>query len=430
MNRMLNFEDEYRKYAKSSAPDLWDRIEAGIDAVSAEEISSDDKVQKQTDTEAEEDSKVISITASESYRDYGIAESEDTEIEDTDNRVAEPSVNNAVEENGDPAMAGGREPSEIREDKISDINKAKKRIHITRYTGIIAAAACGLIVISAAGWISGSSKSNSAAESAAYAPAAPAAEASYEASAEEAAEAEAPTEKAESTYDYEAASEAADDSYDHEAAPEAAGDSYEEYEEAAENTTYAEESADGSSYADENTYAEEEEEAADEAPSAAGAYADNSKQSESNAEAVMMSEAADSSHDASENEYPADGSEMSDMTLAADKAEELKASRDQSVAAGKKKTSDKYRQKEQSLTVKLDSLKEEDGKLICTMTVTDPGITKHMQNDVITAVINEPIKSRVSKFYEKSRSSKDDTYVVILLPTDSGLIVTDIRREF
>lgn len=416
MNKMLNFEDEYRKYANSSAPDLWNRIEAGIDAISEEEISSDDKIQKQTDTEAEAYSKVISITASESYRDYGIAESEDTEIEDTDNRVAEPSVNNAVEETGDPV--GGREPSEIREDKISDINKAKKRIHITRYTGIIAAAACGLIVISAAGWISVSSKSNSAAESASYAPAAPAAEAAYEASAEEAAEAEAPAEKAGSSYDYEATSEAADDSYV-------------EYEEAAEpaasNTTYAEESADESTYAGESTYAEAE--SADEAPATAGAYADNSKQSESNDEAVMMSEADDSSYDAAESEYSADESEMSDMTLAADKAQDLKASRDQSVAAGKKKTSDKYRQKEQSLTVKLDSLKEEGGKLICTMTVTDPGITKHKQDEVITAVINEPIKGKVSKFYEKSRSSKDDTYVVILLPTEPGFIVTDIRRE-
>lgn len=369
MNKMLNFEDEYRKYAKSSAPDLWNRIEAGIDAISAEEISSDDKIQKQTDTEAEADSKVISITASESYKDYGIEESKDTEIEDTDNRVAEPSVNNAVEETGDPA--GGREPSEIREDKISEINKAKKRIHITRYTGIIAAAACGLIVISATGWISRSSKSNSAAESASYAPAAPAAEAAYEASAEEAAEAEAPAEKAGSSYDYEATSEAADDSY-------------EEYEEAAEpaasNTTYAE-------------------------------------------------KPADSSYDTAESEYSADESEMSDMTLAADKAQDLKASRDQSVAAGKKKTSDKYRQKEQSLTVKLDSLKEEDGKLICTMTVTDPGITKHKQDEVITAVINEPIKGKVSKFYAKSADSRKDTYVVVLLPTEPGFIVTDIRRE-
>lgn len=418
MNKMLNFEDEYRKYAKSSAPDLWNRIEAGIDAISAEEISSDDKIQKQTDTETEADSKVISITASESYRDYGIEESKDTEIEDTDNRVAEPSVNNAVEKTGDPARASGREPSEIREDKISDINKAKKRIHITRYTGIIAAAACGLIVISAAGWITRTAKSNSAAESASYAPAAPAAEAAYEASAEEAAEAEAPAEKAGSSYDYEATSEAADDSYV-------------EYEEAAEpsaeNTTYAEESADESTYAGESTYAEAE--SADEAPATTGAYADNSKQSESNDEAVMMSEAADSSYDAAESEYSADESEMSDMTLAADKAQDLKASRDQSVAAGKKKTSDKYRQKEQSLTVKLDSLKEEDGKLICTMTVTDPGITKHKQDEVITAVINEPIKGKVSKFYEKSRSSKDDTYVVILLPTEPGFIVTDIRRE-
>ena len=416
MNKMLNFEDEYRKYAKSSAPDLWNRIEAGIDAISAEEISSDDKIQKQTDTEAEADSKVISITASESYKDYGIEESKDTEIEDTDNRVAEPSVNNAVEETGDPA--GGREPSEIREDKISEINKAKKRIHITRYTGMIAAAACGLIVISAAGWISGSSKSNSAAESASYAPAAPAAEAAYEASAEEAAEAEAPAEKAGSSYDYEATSEAADDSY-------------EEYEEAAEpaasNTTYAEESADESTYAGESTYAEAE--SADEAPATAGAYDDNSKQSESNDEAVMMSEAADSSYDTAESEYSADESEMSDMTLAADKAQDLKASRDQSVAAGKKKTSDKYRQKEQSLTVKLDSLKEEDGKLICTMTVTDPGITKHKQDEVITAVINEPIKGKVSKFYAKSADSRKDTYVVVLLPTEPGFIVTDIRRE-
>ena len=224
---------------------------------------------------------------------------------------------------------------------------------------------------SSAGWISRSSKSNSAAESASYAPAAPAAEAAYEASAEEAAEAEAPAEKAGSSYDYEASSEAADDSY-------------EEYEEAAEpaasNTTYAE-------------------------------------------------KPADSSYDTAESEYSADESEMSDMTLAADKAQDLKASRDQSVAAGKKKTSDKYRQKEQSLTVKLDSLKEEDGKLICTMTVTDPGITKHKQDEVITAVINEPIKGKVSKFYAKSADSRKDTYVVVLLPTEPGFIVTDIRRE-
>lgn len=41
---MSNFENEYKKYSKESTPDLWARIEAGVDAYEAEKANNTDKV--------------------------------------------------------------------------------------------------------------------------------------------------------------------------------------------------------------------------------------------------------------------------------------------------------------------------------------------------------------------------------------------------
>lgn len=51
---MNNFENEYKNYAKDSAPNLWDRIEAGVDAYEAANVQA---VGAQSDTES--DNRVI-----------------------------------------------------------------------------------------------------------------------------------------------------------------------------------------------------------------------------------------------------------------------------------------------------------------------------------------------------------------------------------
>ncbi len=79
--------------------------------------------------------------------------------------------------------------------------------------------------------------------------------------------------------------------------------------------------------------------------------------------------------------------------------------------------------------MEFDSLTEENGRLICTLKVADPGITKHKEGEIISASVNEPIKSKVSRMYNKSKASGGGTCVVTLLPQDSGFIITDIRSE-
>lgn len=121
-----NFETEYKKYADNTVPDLWSRIEAGVDAyeesIRETEAGSEEKIT----------GKIVNI------EDYN------------KNKV-----------------------TDIQEDKT---NKTRKKINIKPYIGAIAACACMFLVVIAIKSISSSSQSAATAESAAPA-AAPMAEA-------------------------------------------------------------------------------------------------------------------------------------------------------------------------------------------------------------------------------------------------------------
>ena len=397
---MRNFEDEYRKYAKQSAPDLWDRIEAGIDVLAASKTGTTSKAdagtQEKTAHTADEKmtggSNIVSIATSERYKEF-----------DTTKAGTADDKGNTDKRTEQKERSGG----------------GKKRINMSRYMGVIAAAACGLLVISAMGWISLSSKSNSAAE-AAYAPAAPAAEAMADAA--PAAE-EATSEQKMEEYEEAAPMEAAEESAPmaDEAAPAAA-----------ESETYAA-GTDGAYAGAAESYDEAAAEAGEaeeyESDAAAEETADNTVADETE----ESKEAAEESYDTDGSAYAVQNNKedlKADSKAAdTDRADGLDASSKTKRSATKQSDEDKLRLKEQKLTVTLDSLKEEDGKLICTMSITDPGITKHKEGDTVTAAVNEPIKSRVSKFYGKNKASGKDRYVVTLVPLESGFLVTDIRQE-
>lgn len=149
MNR--NFEEEYKKYADIDTPDLWSRIEAGVDKLEAA-MKETEAVSPAADT-----AKVIDIASSPKFK----TESRKEEVKQTKNF-------------GDSRFA----------------------VFARRYGGMVAAVACGMAVLSAIGISKLASKGNYSAapmaESAA--PAAEAAPESYDAA--ETAEAEAAYEEA------------------------------------------------------------------------------------------------------------------------------------------------------------------------------------------------------------------------------------------
>lgn len=218
-----NFEIEYKKYADSIVPDLWSRIEAGVDAY--EESIKDAKA----GSEETKTGKIVNI------EDYN--KKKEVEIKPENEVISETGSNHVTEE------------------------KRKRVRNYKPYIGALAAAACMFLVVVVMKNVISSSNSATSAESAA----APAAMDSAPAQMEEAAEpkanaaAEADAEAADT---YEEAEEAYDVSSEYSA--DTTADENAEYEAADENTA-SETSGTGPAY--------EEEEAApmEEAPMAEGA---------------------------------------------------------------------------------------------------------------------------------------------------------------
>ena len=175
-----DFENEYKEYSKLNTPDLWSRIEEGLD-----------KVDSATVSEAAVNEAVVNETV-----ESEVVEGNVIQLSETVND------GNAVR-----------------------LTKAvKKKKSITKYAGIIAAAACAVIAIPAIIFISGNKSSHYDSE-AASASACEAAEVSYEATADEEAyeasyeEAEASFEAAEESMVNEATADMASETYYEEEAP-------------------------------------------------------------------------------------------------------------------------------------------------------------------------------------------------------------------
>lgn len=180
-----DFENEYKEYSKLNTPDLWSRIEEGLD-----------KVDSATVSEAAENETVVNETVESEVVEGNVIQLSETVTD-----------GNAV--------------------RLTKTVKKKKSI--TKYAGIIAAAACAVIAIPAIIFISGNKSSHYDSE-AASASSCEAAEVSYEATADEEAY-EASYEEAETSF------EAAEESMVNEATADMASEAY--YEEEAPATAEA-----------------------------------------------------------------------------------------------------------------------------------------------------------------------------------------------
>lgn len=118
-----DFEKEYREYSKLNTPDLWSRIEAGLDEVDARLADS---------------APVSNATASDvSMRDMSNSTS-------YVNHTDEPASVSQHESESKTVATSQREP----ESNVVDITR-KKKFHFTPYMGAIVAAACVLISLPA-----------------------------------------------------------------------------------------------------------------------------------------------------------------------------------------------------------------------------------------------------------------------------------------
>ena len=112
MNR--NFEEEYKKYADIDTPDLWSRIEAGVDALEETLKTAGEG------TAAADSRKIVSITSSPKYNNDSITN--DKKVSDKD-----------------------------KSEKNRRIGDNRFSVFIRRYGGMIAAVACGIVVLSVMG---------------------------------------------------------------------------------------------------------------------------------------------------------------------------------------------------------------------------------------------------------------------------------------
>ena len=220
-----NFEIEYKKYADSAVPDLWSRIEAGVDAY--EESIKDAKA----GSEETKTGKIVNI------EDYGKKTVPETK---TENEVRYETGSNHVTD-----------------------KKSKRVRNYKPYFGALAAAACMFLVVVVMKNVLSSSNSMTSAESAAAPAAMDSAPAQMEEAAEPIAEAAAGASDTAGTYE-EDAEEAYEEASEYSA--DASADEGYSYETADESPAYE---------ASETSPAYEEEEAApmEEAPMAEGAAA-------------------------------------------------------------------------------------------------------------------------------------------------------------
>lgn len=206
-----DFENEYKEYSKLNTPDLWSRIEEGLD-----------KVDSATVSEAAVNEAVVNETVESEVIEGNVIQLSETVNDGNVVRLTKADTDGNTVQLTETDTDGNA---------VRLTKTVKKKKSITKYAGIIAAAACAVIAIPAIIFISGNKSSHYDSE-AASASACEAAEVSYEATADEEAY-EASYEEAETSF------EAAEESMVNEATADMASEAYyeEEAPAAAEATT-------------------------------------------------------------------------------------------------------------------------------------------------------------------------------------------------
>ena len=121
-----NFSEEYKKFADIDTPDLWSRIEAGVDAL------EDNLKESKDDSQAPADNKIINIASSPRYTADNSSDTDD-------------STENADKANDDKA---GRLNDQR---KTVGFGESRFAVFARKYGGMVAAVACGVAVLSVIG---------------------------------------------------------------------------------------------------------------------------------------------------------------------------------------------------------------------------------------------------------------------------------------
>ena len=230
-----DFENEYKEYSKLNTPDLWSRIEEGLDKVDSATVSEaavNEAVVNETVESEVVEGNVIQL--SETVNDGNAVQLTKA---DTDGNV----VQLTKTDNDGNAVQLTKTDTDGNVARLTKTVKKKKSI--TKYAGIIAAAACAVIAVPAIIFISGNKSSHYDSE-AASASACEAAEVSYEATADEEAyeasyeEAETSFEAAEESMVNEATADMASEAYYEEEAPATAAEATTEEASAPEKSEY------------------------------------------------------------------------------------------------------------------------------------------------------------------------------------------------
>ena len=310
-----SFAEEYRRYADNDVPDLWSRIEAGIDAYEAE-------------------NKVTNIESSEKYKSN-------------------------------------------KKKYMWLVNPSFKR-----YGGIIAAAACMVLAIGVVkGLVSPANKDSAPMAESAAAPAA-AEEAYYEDAAADEACAESVDAEAPALYESEA-----EEAYD-------AGETYADEAAAADNIA---------GYGQDNAP-----EAIAEAAETYDIDLNNQKlnlkndTSYTNDEGIAFAAAANEASEDEEQETFASGTQ-----------EKTKAA-DNNAKKAEERTAGTSNAKEITITATLDSVKKENGRLVCTLTVKAPGTSNLKAGDKITAYAEPDISEKTEQLFNDTSSQKSKYHITLI----------------
>ncbi len=389
-----NFENEYKKYAASTAPDLWNRIMDGIDLLEGTQDNANtnrsEKSPAETDNGRSESSKA----------EAGVGKSESPKAKVVDISVSERYTNF---EQDVPKSAGNRTIS------ISTF--------MNRYGGAIAATACGVIGLMLASTVMPRGCGSSATSDYTSAPAAPAMEAAP------AAEEAAADYAAEETANFDEAKEAAD--Y---AASET--ESYDEAEEAYD--TYAYEAMDETSSTNADT--NDTSEVLTAGKKGADTNADNKRQSIGSTKDQTFTAQSDAAAEVTENtadeaeayiaaEEPAAESEPAEDAAAATtgkgtqttgKSAATAAKEDQSSTAGVKAA--------------IKSVTGSKGHMFCELIIKDSIGSDLKEGSVIRAKVDEELEDEVTGLFKSNDETTEYSVNLNLDPRTKMYILSNINN--
>ena len=374
MNR--DFAEEYKKYDDIDTPDLWSRIEAGIDAYEeALKAADESEAVKNAD-------KIINIASSQKFA----SNNESTESYD----ISAAAGNDIKADSYTDGNTGRAEAGHRKSGRKQSLGESRFAVFARRYGGMVAAVACGVAVLSVMGITKLASDKNYSAGTAMESAAPAAAE-----------EAEAPA-------DYAAAEEAYDEAAETgEEAMEAPAETFYEAEEEAADTAYADEPAAASedaSYAAETAEAEESYEAeASEAPSYSSDSVIATGSSEAPTEDMLnIRSVADESLKTGDPTYNTNAKTAGTQASKATEQAEISAN---------------------ILSISKDTAGD---TLILRLKVTDPGKSTLIKGKEITVYTDKATQETVAAIQEKG-IDKERQYRISLTQKNGRYTITEIR---